>query len=54
MRAYSMDHRERVLHDSDAGMNIPLVPPGSGGSNNDGGRPAKSPRASSATGGIRC
>ena len=54
MRAYSMDLRERVLHDSDAGMRAASVPPGSGGSNNGGARPAKSPRASSGTGGIRC
>ena len=61
MRAYSMDLRERVLHDSDAGMpaaavraNTASVPPGSGGSNTGGGKPAKSPRASSGTGGIRC
>ena len=61
MRAYSMDLRERVLHDSDAGMQAAAVacmpasvPPGSGGSNNGGGKPAKSPRASSVTGGIRC
>ena len=57
MRAYSMDLRERVLHDSDAGMQAADGREANqclGGSNNGGGKPAKSPRASSVTGGIRC
>ena len=61
MRAYSMDLRERVLRDSDAGLTAAAVAvqyhvsaSWSGGSNSGGGRPAKSRRASNATGGIRC
>ena len=62
MRAYSMDLRERVLRESDAGMKrgrrrgqIPrqcLLGPAA--QNNGAARPAKSPHASSGTGGIRC
>ena len=55
MRAYSMDLRERVLRDSDAGMKAAAVAVKyHGGSNNGAARPAKSPHASSGTGGIRC
>ena len=61
MRAYSMDLRERVLHESDAGMQAAAVASKYRVSaawvrrlNNGGGKPAKSPRASSVTGGIRC
>ena len=58
MRAYSMDLRERVLHDSDAGMKAAAAAgkyrvSASWVSNNDGGRPAKSPRASSGASGHR-
>ena len=63
MRAYSMDLRERVLHDSDAGMQAAAVASKYRVSaswvrrlkrTDGGGKPAKSPRASSVTGGIRC
>ena len=62
MRAYSMDLRERVLHDSDAGMQAAAVASkyrrqcllGPAAQTPAAGNPAKSPRASSATGGIRC
>ena len=61
MRAYSMDLRERVLHDSDAGMQAAAVASKYRVSaswvrrlKQRGGKPAKSPRASSVTGGIRC
>ena len=62
MRAYSMDLRERVLHDSDAGMPAAAVASKYRVSaswvrrlkHRRAGKPAKSPRASSGTGGIRC
>ena len=61
MRAYSMDLRERVLHDSDAGMQAAAVASKYRVSaswvrrlKQRRRKPAKSPRASSVTGGIRC